>query len=176
MKTLVFPIIGSLVIGGGAITAPIYAPFIEKAIEDNKEPGPIPTDDVLLNHEWHNSIHDTGYLYSDPLVLSDGDEFSFIASFALWQGGTEYGLFLEFGHLNEKGRPDLSFKSFTLEELYVDGELIPEGRDTWYSDGDYIGIKNKLSEQIFTNKSTVSGTIMADQTIDNHFVCFDNDG
>ncbi|MCQ3914635.1 MAG: hypothetical protein MJ201_02395 [Mycoplasmoidaceae bacterium] len=51
MKSLVFPIIGSLVIGGGAITAPIYAPFIEKAIEDNKEPGPIPTGDVLLNHE-----------------------------------------------------------------------------------------------------------------------------
>lgn len=42
MKSLVFPIIGSLVIGGGAITAPIYAPFIEKAIEDSKEPQPIP--------------------------------------------------------------------------------------------------------------------------------------
>lgn len=42
MKSLVFPIIGSLVIGGGAITAPIYASFIEKAIEDSKEPQPIP--------------------------------------------------------------------------------------------------------------------------------------
>lgn len=41
MKSLVFPIAGSLVIGGGAITAPIYATFIEKAIEDSKEPTPI---------------------------------------------------------------------------------------------------------------------------------------
>ncbi|MCQ3914590.1 MAG: hypothetical protein MJ201_02130 [Mycoplasmoidaceae bacterium] len=53
MKSLVFPIIGSLVIGGGVITAPIYAPFIEKAIEDSKEPGPIPEPESITIDVYH---------------------------------------------------------------------------------------------------------------------------
>lgn len=161
MKSLVFPIIGSLVIGGGVITAPIYAPFIEKAIEDSKEPGPIPEPESITIDVYHWEpnpyLEWMGYLLSDPFTPELNKEYSFVIDLSKY----EKDIWPQTVSKLEYNKESVKTDCYEVIDVIVDDEHLEKWTDKKCPPGTYYVMDDLLSpnqciyaNQTFTKRST----------------------